>query len=398
MNAQSKQLQQLEPNAASLKARFLTLTGWQQKRIGVVDWVVAIILVAVAAFIRFFVLAWMAGGADRTRENLTQWDADIYRAIAEFGYFSPDGQAPADPGTYEIRLAFFPGFPAMMRFVHEIAGADYFYSGVIVATVASVFMATGFMALAGLVGAGLWARSLAAVVVLGAPMSVTFMMPYSESLFMALSFWALYFMVSSRWLLAAVLVFFAGFVRLTAVDLWLTLGIVIALYGVRNIKAWVAWLVSVVPLVGYLVYASSFTSDIGGYFGMQTKGWNSTFDFGQATTGWVLDQLQASDNAGYMLTIAVMLAAVVAVVLSFSKLPWAMWIFAAGVAANVLLSDGIMHSRPRLLLPCLVVLLPAVVALARHLPRGVVGLCAGVWLLVGAWFSAHMLVIFEWAI
>lgn len=398
MNVQTKQLQQLEPNAAIWRARFLTLLNWHPKCLGLADWLIALILVVITAVVRFFVLSWMAGGSESARENLTKWDADIYRAIAEFGYFSPDGQALVDPGTYEIRLAFFPGLPALMRAVHEITGVDYFYSGVAVAVVASYFMATGFMALAGLVGAGLRARTLAAVVVLGAPMSITFMMPYSESLFMALSFWALYFMVTSRWLLAAMLVFLAGFVRLTAVDLWLTLGIVIALYSVRNIKAWAAWAVSVIPLVGYIMYASSFTSDIGGYFGMQTKGWNSTFDFGQATVEWVLGQLQGSGNAGYMLTIAVMLAVIVAVVLSFRKLPWAVWIFAAGVAANVLLSDGIMHSRPRLLLPCLVVLLPAVVALTRHLPRSALALCAGVWLLVGAWFSAHMLVIFEWAI
>lgn len=381
----------------NLKHRLLALPSWERQRIGAADWSIAVILVAVAAFIRLGVLSWMAG-AGNTREKLTKWDAEIYRAIAEFGYFSPDGQAPSDPGTYEIRLAFFPGLPALMRAVHEVTGADFFYSGVIVAVVASVFMVAGFMALAGLIGADLWGRTLAAVVVLGAPMSVTYMMPYSESLFMALSFWALYFMVGSRWILAATLVFFTGFVRLTAVDLWLTLGIVIFLYAARNLKAWAAWAVSVVPLVGYLLYASSFTRGIGGYFGMQTKGWNSTFDFGRATVEWVLKQLKASDNVGYILTIAVIVAALVAVLLSFRKLPWALWIFAAGVAANVLLSDGIMHSRPRLLLPCLVVLLPAVVALARRQPRGVMVLCAVLWLLVGSWFSSHMLVIFEWAI
>lgn len=394
---QPAQLPQLSSDKAPWRLPFLRVPGWSHRRITAKDWMVAVLLVACTALVRWVVLSTMAG-VDATREKLTKWDAEIYRAIAEFGYFSPDGLSPADPGTYQIRLAFFPGLPAVMRAVHELTGADFFYSGLIVAVIASVFMATGIMALAGLMGAGLRGRTLAALLVLGAPMSITFMMPYSEPLFMALSFWALYFMVVQRWYLAALLVFFTGFVRLTAVDLWLTLGIVIALYAAKNIGAWLAWLVSVSPLVGYLVYASSFTQDIGGYFGMQTKGWNSTFDFGKATVTWVSQQLRTSDNVGYILSIGVIFAAVVSVFFAFRKLPWVLWIFATGVAANVLLSDGIMHSRPRLLLPALILLLPAVVPLARTARKSVIVPLTLAWVLLGAWFSAHMLAIFEWAI
>ena len=60
--------------------------------------------------------------------------------------------------------------------------------------------------------------------------------------------------------------------------------------------------------------------------------------------------------------------------------------------ANVLLSDGIMHSRPRLLLPAVIVLLPWV-------KKGASASVAVIaWVLFGAWFSAYMLGVFEWAI
>ena len=43
------------------------------------------------------------------------------------------------------------------------------------------------------------------------------------------------------------------------------------------------------------------------------------------------------------------------------------WWFAAALLATVLLSDGIMHSRPRLLLPAVLLLLPWVIRASEAL-------------------------------
>lgn len=171
---------------------------------------------------------------------------------------------------------------------------------------------------------------------------------------------------------------------------------VVAVYAARNWRAWAAVAVSMLPLVSYLFYASSYTRDIGGYFGLQTKGWHSTFDFGRATVIWVSTQLREGNNVGYLLSIASIVGAIGAVIVSFRRLPLAYWLFGAAVTANVVLSDGIMHSRPRLLLPAVVLLLPVIFEFSQR--RYALPAAATCWLLFGAWFSAYMIAVFEWAI
>ena len=57
-----------------------------------------------------------------------------------------------------------------------------------------------------------------------------------------------------------------------------------------------------------------------------------------------------------------------------------------------------MHSRPRLLLPAALVLMPWAVRAVRSLRPAVAWTLVGAWALLGAWVSAYMLVVFEWAI
>ena len=74
------------------------------------------------------------------------------------------------------------------------------------------------------------------------------------------------------------------------------------------------------------------------------------------------------------------------------------WWFSAALCANVLLSDGIMHSRPRLLLPAIILALPWAVRASEVLRPRELWLACSAWVLWSAWFSAYMLVVFEWAI
>ena len=169
-------------------------------------------------------------------------------------------------------------------------------------------------------------------------------------------------------------------------------------YGRRQWSAWAGLAVSVVPLVAYLAWANSHLTAVGGYFGTQRKHWNSGFDGGLASLRWVATSLTSAENAGFLLTTAVMLAAPLCLVLAWRRIGLAPWWFSAALMVNVLASDGIMHSRPRLLLPAVIVVLPLLVSGFRRLPGWVMGLLVALWVLFGAWFSAYMLAVFEWAI
>ncbi|MEY6436059.1 hypothetical protein O7746_03855 [Corynebacterium pseudotuberculosis] len=358
------------------------------------DWVAAAVLFIVSALVRLTFLLWMRG--DASLESLvSKWDGRIYLAIAKYGYFSDVGGAP-DPEVYQTRLAFFPGYPGLIAAVHSVTRLNYVTSALVISYAAGIVMTAGVMAMAARMGANRRLRLCAAMLVLGAPMSTTFTMVYTESVFLACAVWALVAMTDKRWLLAGAFTFCAGFFRLTAVDLVAAFAVVVAVYAARNWRAWAAVAVSMLPLVSYLFYASSYTRDIGGYFGLQTKGWHSTFDFGRATVIWVSTQLREGNNVGYLLSIASIVGAIGAVIVFFRRLPLAYWLFGAAVTANIVLSDGIMHSRPRLLLPAVVLLLPIIFHFSQR--RYALPAVATCWLLFGAWFSAYMIAVFEWAI
>jgi len=229
-------------------------------------------------------------------------------------------------------------------------------------------------------------------------MAITYSMPYSEALFGALAVWALVALIDRRWWWAAGLIFLLGFTRLTAVTMIGVFVLVVLLYARRDWRAWVALSLTPWSLLGYLTWASSHTIAQGGYFGIQEAGWDSGFDFGRATVTWVWEVLATGRSGGYLLTVGVMVAAVAALIAAWRRVPWEVWWFTAALLATVLLSDGIMHSRPRLLLPAVILLLPWVIRGVEKLPPRVTVALGAAWVLFGAWFSAYMLAVFEWAI
>lgn len=368
------------------------------------DWLWAISIYALTSLLRFFALWLLSRPQDAVASLLGKWDAQHFIAIAKYGYFSSDGAGPPDPAIYEQRLAFFPGLPGLMRLLHEITGMNVIVAGWLVVAVSAVAAVAGAMALVALMGYGKRAQVLTGIVVATAPMTVTFNMIYTEAPFMAVTTWALIAMIQRKWWLAGLLIFTAGLLRLTAIDIVATFAVVVALYARRNWWAWLAVAVSGVSVISYVVIASGYTRAIGGYFGMQQKGWDSSFDFGVATLQWVRRTWSAWNEPGYVLSTIVIIASICGVIIGFRRLPWPVWLFSAALVANILLSDGIMHSRPRLLLPAIFLILPIVLWLEsrdndRACRRPYVWLVPlVVWVAWGTWFSAYMLGVFEWAI
>lgn len=343
-------------------------------------WFYAVLVAVAGTAIRLSVLAAMAAAqGDSLWGLLNKWDANYYVDIARAGYGD------------ETTLAFFPGFPLVVRAVSNLLGTDVAGTAMVLNLFFTIALAAGAMALARQMGLDTRGQVLGATVVTSAPMSIVFAMPYTEALFGALAIWAVVMLHDQRWIAAGALIFLASFVRLTAVDLIVVFALMVLFKARRTWWAWLSVAVSALPLAGYIWWANRHLSGAGGYFGLQEKHWNSGFDGGRATVTWVAETLSSATNGGYLLSAAVIIAAPICLLLAWGRLPLPAWLFAAVLMANVLLSDGIMHSRPRLLLPAAVVLLPWV---------GKKGASAsvGAWVLFGAWFSAYMLAVFEWAI
>ena len=227
---------------------------------------------------------------------LTKWDAEYYLEIAENGYFQAD--IATDVPVHERTLAFFPGYPGLVRLVHELTRLEYGTAAALVNIIAGIAMTAGVMVLAQRMGAGRAAQIGAAVVVSSAPMAITYSMPYTEALFGALAVWSLVALIDRRWWWAAGLIFLLGFTRLTAVTMIGVFGLVVLLYARRDWRAWVALALTPWSLLGYLAWASSHTISRGGYFGIQEDGWDSGFDFGRATVVWVWEVLTTERDGG----------------------------------------------------------------------------------------------------
>ena len=261
-------------------------------------WAPAALVALIGAAVRVGVLAAVAAVQDdKLWGLLNKWDAKHYVEIARGGYFGAD--ISTDGPVHETTMAFFPGFPFLVRAVSGILGTGEAGTAIALNVLFSIALAAGVMALAAQMGMGKWAQVLSAVVVTSAPMSIVFSMPYTEALFGALAIWAVVALVGERWWVAAAYIFVAGLVRLTAVDLVAVFGLMVLLRARKDWRAWAAVAFSVVPLVGYLWWSSSHLKETGGYFGIQKEHWSSGFDGGKATVIWLWEMLTGATNGGY---------------------------------------------------------------------------------------------------
>ncbi|MFD6712267.1 hypothetical protein ACFWEO_38060, partial [Streptomyces roseolus] len=324
-----------------------------------------------------------------------------------FGLDDVDG----DPGHWRS-LAFFPLMPYLMRGVSFVAFLPAEWAGALISLVAGLVFAFAAAALAGRMavrdghsrdgadrdGA---ARDgvrrsmiIAAVVVTTAPMAVVKLMPYTEALFLALAGWGLVAIVDRRWGRAGLLILLAGLTRSTAMGLFIVLAIAVIAGDRRNPRAWLAVAVAPIGWAVYLLWSSAQLSDAGGYFGAQARGWNSEVDGGVATVRWLWESLGTSRETGY--AISAVLIVLVAATLAWAFTEWALarvaawrgarviaggnrssafvdrwgrcWpvlLFSCLAVGQVLVSDGLMHSRPRLFLSGVLVLLVFAPVLAR---------------------------------
>ncbi|MBP2179338.1 hypothetical protein [Amycolatopsis magusensis] len=346
-----------------------------------------------------------------THDSLTAWDGQWFLGIAQGGYAGvPPGLVDAfGRRSFETPLAFFPGYPTAVRWLTELTGlalptAAFLLSGFFGVVTAYALMKLGRMIRGGSDRVGY----ILVVLFAASPMGVVLSMAYSESMFCAAAAWALVFVLDRQWLAAGACTAVAGLVRPTAAAVLLAVGVAVLLHVVRKREVWhplAGLLVAPVGLVGYLTWVGVQLRPHAGWFDqlqawtdLQRRGWDSRFDWGQATVTFAGKALGRSGNVLEIATIAILVAALVLVVIAIKqRLELPLVLYGVGVLLMDLGSNGLMNSKARLLVPAFTLLIPLALALAKRRTSTVVlTLCAAA--VASAWFGAYSLTIWQYAI
>ncbi len=327
-----------------------------------------------------------ARGADAHTLLSARWDSLWYVRVAELGY---GYEVRLPNGDVHSNLAFFPLLPWLERAVSAVTPLSYADAGLLVAALASLAAAWGIFAVTDRLY-GRRAGTFAVLLWAALPVGIVQSMAYTESLFTALAAWALYAVLTGRWVAAGVLASLAGLTRpvglAVAAAVWAAalvsymrdregdrrpsfvangsmgasgsasftsraLGMLLAPLGAAGYVLWVGYRTGGGPL---------------GYLDVQA-GWRNGFDGGYAFARFVADRFtsfpSALAGAGLVAGVALVVALYVAGVRRRQPLP--VLVYTGAVVALALCASGYFGSKPRLLMPAFPLLLPLATALAR---------------------------------
>ncbi|WP_367140027.1 MULTISPECIES: hypothetical protein [Streptomyces] len=362
----------------------------------------ALAVYAVTTVLHLLVLAAMSDpGGPALRERLLAWDGNLYVSIAEHGY--PHGYSYAADGTLTGNdLAFFPLFPMLIRAVHAVTGLGWGTSGIVAAHLALI---AALIAVHRLLAAlhGTRTALIAIVLLAGAqPMSLSFLMSYSESLFLALAAGTLLAAHRKAWLTAGALALLTGLTRPAAAAVVAALAVAAGLHLLRERRLTPRPLVAVAlgclgtPL--YLWWVGQRVGDLGAWFRIQEAGWGTHWDNGAAFLDFLGETLRRGDGWVSVSTAVLLLALLCATVLTWHRGTWPpLLVYGTGIVVLTLAQSNYSHSKLRLLIPAVLFLVPAARALAAARTRtAVTVLCAAT--LFGCWYGAFMLTVWKYAI
>ncbi|WP_411082123.1 hypothetical protein [Streptomyces sp. cmx-18-6] len=373
---------------------------------------------------------WVAAhtsGKDPVARLSGRWDSVWYQRIAQDGYgytvTLPDGALHSD-------LAFFPLLPVLERGISAVTPLTLGGAGLLVAWTAGLLAAWGVFAVGyrlhgrrtGVVLAALWGVY---------PTAFVQSMAYTETLFTALAAWALYAVLTGRWIVAGSLCVLAGLTRPSAAALIAALAITAAATLVRDYRsgnengkgnesgsgngnerrgtgggsgtgsrsrgvlrrnARMLAGVALAPLgwLAYVVFVAVRQGSPFAYFDVQAQ-WGNSIDGGRALAVFI-GGLPLPAALGLCAALGLLGWLVVLCVRQRQPLP--VLVYGIAIVVISLIGAGYFGSRPRLMMPAFPLLLPPAAALVRLRSTGraaaviAVLACAsaayGAWTLLGA--------------
>jgi Mannosyltransferase (PIG-V) len=368
--------------------------GWR----GVGTAVGVLALTRVAQIAMLLLLGAAAHDGTGLRGRLLVWDAGWFLRVAVNGY--PYGYTYGQTGQMEgNELAFFPLYPMLIRGVAAL-GLDAGTAAIAVSWLASIAAAVALH----LLGTTLYGRRAGWALVAiccTAPVSVVLSMAYSEGLFLALVAGMLTAAHRRVWWAAGLLGLGAALTRPTGAAAAVALAVAAVLAVRDGSRPWppiAAAAVALAGVPGFLGWVAWRVGDPAAWFRIQTAGWGTSFDYGASTVTFLVRTLGKGDGWVPVSVAVILLAALVAAGIALAGRPWPP-LAVYGVIAMILVygQAGFYHSKPRLLLPVLLTLLPAVTAAARARPRVAV-LSITAWALFGLWYGAYLVVVWPYTL
>jgi Glycosyltransferase family 87 len=298
-------------------------------------------------------------------------------------------------------LAFFPLYPSLIKLL-DGTGLDAGSSALIIAWVAAAAACLLLYQLGTVLSGGDTKVGFVLVVLFCTqPMSIVLSMGYSEALFSALVAGALLACWYQRWIIAGVVTCLAGLTRPTGAAVAVALLVTVIVALVRRRARWTALIGAAIGLAGvpaYLLWVGLRVGHLDAWFEIQTSGWGTTTDYGKSTFEFVRVALHQGDGWVQVAVALMLIAATAATVLAVARRTWLpLTVYGVIAVAMVLGQAGYYHSKPRLLVPVLLTLIPPAFAAARA-RIGTTVLALTTYGLFGMWFGAYMLTVWHYTI
>jgi hypothetical protein len=301
------------------------------------------------------------------------WDGGWYIRAAQSGWprFVPVTGGHVAAST----LAFFPGYPVVIRLAHLLTGAGWSASAEIAATASQVLMVIAVWVLA----ADVWdpdAADRATLALCFFPGAFVFALFYSEGLMIALAAVCLLALRRRWWLVAGVAAALATATRPNAVALvaacaWAS---AVAIRERREWRSLVAVVLSPVGIIGWFAYLWSTTGSLTAWFRTEQGGWGERIDplaAARLVHHLFLDGILHYPNE-YVTVLSMLLAVVLFVVLLRSGAP-ATWVVFAAVVLLMALMSKTLGARPRFVMTAF----PLAMVLGARLRTSSLGLVIG---------------------
>lgn len=357
-----------------------------------------LLFIAVSTLQLALVTAMSPPGSPGIWHLLLGWDAQHYLYIAEHGY--PNAYTVGELDQFGqpagSNLVFFPLFPALIRTIHVLTGLTYGDAALTAARLTGIAAVTAVFHLF----TGLYNRRVGALMaglVLAQPLAIALTMAYTEALFLALAAAALLAAHRQAWLTAGLCGLLAGLTRSTGLAVGLAVAVAagMALHQQRR-WTWRPVTASVLALAGtpaYLLWVGARVGRLDAWFAMQDTGWGTRLDFGASTWRFLTTTLLTGTDWVSVSIALIVVATAVCCALALNLRPWPpLAVYGLLILAAALGQSNYFCSKPRMLVPALIVLLPAALALAKTRDRTTLLAMSGA-LVIGAWYGAYMLTV-----